>query len=195
MFNRTGSDYNKFCQNIFMIAKKRASKPRPFLSLLTSTLESEFREADVNKFTKFWLKTVDKVAVDLTNLNFVAQSPRVKPHLFDQSRGLKRGFCVDIFLALDIKYDGTIQFCGQDSQNLSEHIIGTFPQISLNQAWRHPKLEAQRDLVGRSLGHGGSPICQNCYHNTDKYELFKENAKINFFGQAKVRERANEPRG
>jgi organic radical activating enzyme len=174
LFNRVGSDYNKLKKNIFMAAKRRGGRARPFLSLLTSVLETELSQVNPVEFTDYWLKTVDKVAVDLTNLKFVAQSQRVKPYLNQQSKALNRGKCIDIFLALEVKYDGSIQFCGQDSQALHEHTIGSFPNISLYQAWHSSKINAQRDLVGRGEGHDKLKVCQNCYHNTDKYELFKK---------------------
>jgi hypothetical protein len=81
---------------------------------------------------------------------------------------------VDVFLALEVKHDGAIQFCGQDSRGLSDHTIGHFGQISLFEAWNGSIMEAKRDQVGRALGHEASPVCRNCYHNTDKYDLFKK---------------------
>jgi organic radical activating enzyme len=173
LFNRTGSNYQRLKDNITMAAKKRKGRDKPFLSLLTSVLEHELRQEDPHKFTENWLKLVDKVAVDLTNLNFVSDLQRVKPFVSKQSKDLRRGLCVDVFLALEIKYDGSIQFCGQDSRGLEEHTIGRFGRISLREAWHGSKMEAQRNSVGRALGHDSKAVCRNCYHNTDKYELFK----------------------
>jgi pyruvate-formate lyase-activating enzyme len=174
--NRVKASFPVLRDNIFLAANKRGSKKRPFLSLLTSVLADELVDDDPALFIKQWLKTVDKVAVDLTNLNFVGHSPRVKPHLSRQSGKLKRGLCVDVFLALEVKYDGSIQFCGQDAAGLAEHTIGQSPALSLAEAWVSPAMEAKRAAVGRSFGHESYTVCRNCYHNTSKYDLFKQAA-------------------
>jgi hypothetical protein len=174
--NRVGSDWGRLRRNVAMAAERRGPRAKPFLSVLTSALADELAEADPEDFTRDWLPLVDKVAVDLTNLSFVSSLERVKPLLPAQSGGLRRGRCVDVFLALEVKYDGSIQFCGQDSQGLAEHTIGRLPGLSLAEAWKGAAMEAKRDQVGRSLGHEGSPVCRNCFHNTTKYDLFKREA-------------------
>ncbi|MDR2406353.1 MAG: radical SAM protein [Deltaproteobacteria bacterium] len=176
LFNRRLSNYERLEENIIMASKLRGKRKRPFLSVLTSVLENELEEASPEGFTRKWLEYVDKVAIDLTNLNFVKSAKRVKPYLASQSSGLTRGKCVDVFLALEVKWDGSIQFCGQDASNLPSHTIGRFGDISLRDAWKGDRMEAQRNLVGRSLGHESSEVCRNCYHNTRKYELFKAQA-------------------
>ena len=173
-FNRRGSSYARLRANIEMAAQMRGSAERPFLSVLTSVLADEAKAADPEAFMEDMLGLVDKVAVDLTNLNFVAEADRVKPFLDRQSGGLTRGRCVDVFLALEVKYDGLIQFCGQDANGLEEHSLGRVGQISLHQAWHSPKMNEQRDRVGRNLGHETMAVCRNCYHNTSKYDLFKK---------------------
>jgi hypothetical protein len=173
LFNRVGSDYQKLARNIEMARERRGRSSKPFLSILTSALGPELEEASAKAFTERWLGVVDKVAVDLTNLNFVSDLERVKPYLPSQSTGLRRGLCVDVFLALEVKYDGTIEFCGQDADSRPEHTAGHFPQNSLREAWLGAPMEAQRARVGRALGHESSPVCCHCYHNTDKYDLFK----------------------
>jgi organic radical activating enzyme len=171
-FNRLRGDYRKLSDNIAMASRRRGKRPRPFLSLLTSVLSDELASGDAHGFTQEWLKLVDKVAVDLTNLNFVSETERAKPHLGRQSQGLSRRRCVDVFLAQEVKYDGSIQFCGQDALGREGHTIGRAGEMSLKDAWLGPKMEGQRELVGRSLGHASSPVCSRCYHNTDKYDLF-----------------------
>ncbi|MDR2339815.1 MAG: radical SAM protein [Deltaproteobacteria bacterium] len=173
LFNRRKGDYALLSRNIRMASIVRGSAKRPFLSLLTSVLENELAEGDPKAFTESWLPYVDKVAIDLTNLNFVSGSPRVAPYLANQSKGLSRGKCVDVFLALEVKYDGRIQFCGQDADGRECHTIGVFGETGLQEAWLSDRMGAQRDLVGRNLGHSASEVCRNCYHNTSKYELFK----------------------
>ena len=157
-----------------MAAERRGDRPRPFLSILTSVLADEAAQADPEAFMDDFLAVVDKVAVDLTNLNFVAEVERVKPFLGRQSGGLTRGRCVDVFLALEVKYDGLIQFCGQDANNLPEHSLGRVGEMSLFEAWHSPKMNEQRDRVGRALGHESMAVCRNCYHNTSKYDIFKK---------------------
>jgi hypothetical protein len=183
LFNRVGSDYKKLVANIEMAARVRerlggAGGPgggaRPFLSILTSVLADELREDSPGDFVGRWLGTVDKVAVDLTNLNFVSRLPRVAPHLRKQSGDLRRGLCVDVFLAVEVKYDGTVQFCGQDSRGLPEHTAGRLPGESLRDIWLGGRFNDQRDRVGRSLGHENSPVCRDCHHNTSKYDVFKQ---------------------
>jgi hypothetical protein len=172
--NRVGASYAALRERIVLASQRRGGREKPFLSLLTSVLADELELADPGIFTQQWLKLVDKVAVDLTNLNFVGQSPRVRPHLDRQSPGLKRGRCVDVFLALEVKYDGAIQFCGQDAQGRAEHTIGYAPALSLGEAWRGEALERHREAVGRNLGHAAFEVCRNCYHNTTKYDLFQK---------------------
>ncbi|MDR2945355.1 MAG: radical SAM protein [Candidatus Adiutrix sp.] len=172
-FNRRRSSYARLRHNIEMAAARRGNRARPFLSVLTSVLADEARAADPEAFMDDLLTLVDKVAVDLTNLNFVAEVDRVKPFLDRQSGGLSRGRCVDVFLALEIKHDGLIQFCGQDANALEEHSLGRVGEISLAEAWHSPKMNAQRERVGRGLGHEAMAVCRNCYHNTTKYDVFK----------------------
>jgi sulfatase maturation enzyme AslB (radical SAM superfamily) len=175
--NRRKASFKDLKAIIQAMSQRRGAKERPFLSILTSVLADELKEGDPAEFTQEWLKVVDKVAVDLTNLNFVSQSPRVKPHLNRQSLGLKRGLCVDVFLALEVKYDGSIQFCGQDAEGLAEHTIGNLADLTLAEAWLSPAMAAKREAVGRNLGHEKFAVCQNCYHNTTKYDLFKKKAE------------------
>ncbi len=173
-FNRRNSSYARLRANIEMAARKRGDRARPFLSVLSSVLADEAEAADPAAFMEDLLTLVDKVAVDLTNLNFVSEVDRVKPYLDKQSGGLSRGRCVDVFLALEIKYDGLIQFCGQDANGLAEHSLGRVGETSLHQAWHSPKMNEQRDRVGRGLGHQSMSVSRNCYHNTKKYEIFKK---------------------
>ena len=172
--NRVGSDWKRLRDNVAMAKEIRGRGSKPFLSVLTSALAGELSEGAPCSFTRQWLELVDKVAVDLTNLNFVSELDRVKPLLAEQSGGLRRGRCVDVFLALEVKYDGSIQFCGQDSRGLPEHTIGRLGETTLVEAWKGAAMEEKRDQVGRGLGHGDSPVCRNCYNNTDKYDLFKK---------------------
>jgi hypothetical protein len=178
-FNRRGAKYPLLEKNIIMARERRANNEKPFLSILTSTLTHELMEDDPLKFTDKWLKIVDKVAIDLTNLNFVKSSPIASPYLDKQSEGLTRGKCVDVFLAMEIKYDGSIQFCGQDSEGRETHTIGNVKNMTLKEAWLSPKFEEQRNLVGRALGHEKNPVCINCFHNTTKYDKFKESLAKN----------------
>ncbi len=172
-FNRRKSDYKKLLANIEMASARRGERPRPFLSILTSVLAPEAGEADPEAFMDEFLTVADKVAVDLTNLNFVSDVERVKPFLETQSPSLSRKPCVDVFLALEIKYDGLIQFCGQDADALPEHSLGRVGEISLHEAWSSPKMNEQRDRVGRNMGHEAMSVCRHCYHNTSKYDVFK----------------------
>ena len=172
-FNRVNGSWQRLADNIIMASRARGSRARPFLSVLTSVLQSELEEASPAKFCDYWLQFADKVAVDLTSLNFVRDLPRVKPVLPAQSPKLTRGRCVDVFLALEVKYDGFIQYCGQDSQGLAEHTIGKLGYITLKEAWDSPKMREKRSRVGRSLDHAAFQVCKNCFHNTSKYDLFK----------------------
>ncbi|MDR0882632.1 MAG: radical SAM protein [Candidatus Adiutrix sp.] len=172
-FNRRRSSYPRFRAAVEMAAQRRGTGSRPFLSLLTSVLADEAQAADPEAFTSDWLTWLDKVAIDLTNLNFVQEVERVRPFLSRQSPGLSRGPCVDVFLALEVKYDGLIQFCGQDANGLPEHSLGRVGETSLAEAWRSPKMNEQRQRVGRDLGHAALSVCRNCCHNTTKYDLFK----------------------
>lgn len=175
-FNRRRASYDQLRANIEMASRLRGNQARPFLSVLTSVLADEAQEADPEFFMNDLLALVDKVAIDLTNLNFVSNVDRIKPFLENQSEGLKRKPCVDVFLALEIKYDGLIQFCGQDANGLDEHSLGRLGETTLAQAWHSPKMERQRQLVGRGLGHDTKSVCRHCFHNTSKYDMFKEKA-------------------
>jgi len=173
-FNRRGAAYSRLRANLELAARRRGAAARPFLSVLTSTLADEARQADPEFFIRDMLTLADKVAVDLTNLNFVADQDRVKPYLDRQSAGLTRGRCVDVFLALEIKYDGLIQICGQDAEGRPDHSLGRLGEVSLGAAWLGPKMNERRRRVGRNLEHEALPVCRHCYHNTTKYDLFKK---------------------
>jgi hypothetical protein len=172
-FNRRGAAFGRLRANLELAARRRGAAARPFLSVLTSTLADEARQADPELFIQDMLALADKVAVDLTNLNFVADQGRVKPFLERQSTGLTRGRCVDVFLALEIKYDGLIQICGQDAEGRPDHSLGRLGEVSLAEAWLSAKMNERRQRVGRDLEHAALPVCRNCYHNTTKYDLFK----------------------
>jgi hypothetical protein len=172
-FNRRGAAYKNLRAALELAAHRRGTAARPFISVLTSTLADEVREADPEVFIEDMLTLADKVAVDLTNLNFVSDMTRVKPYLERQSAGLTRGRCVDVFLALEVKYDGLIQICGQDAEGLPEHSLGRLGEVSLGAAWLGSRMNEQRQRVGRNLGHESLSVCRHCYHNTTKYELFK----------------------
>ena len=172
-FNRRGASYGRLRASLELAASRRGAAARPFLSVLTSALANEICEADPEAFIQDMLTLADKAAVDLTNLNFVADRSRVRPYLDRQSAGLTRGRCVDVFLALEVKYDGLIQICGQDAEGRPDHSLGRLGEVSLAEAWLGSKMEERRRLVGRNLGHEALPICRHCYHNTTKYDLFK----------------------
>ncbi len=176
-FNRRRASHDRLLANMEMASARRGAGRRPFLSVLTSVLADEARAADPAAYVDRMLTLVDKVAVDLTNLNFVSEVDRVKPYLHRQSGGLSRGRCVDVFLALEVKYDGLIQFCGQDANGLPEHSLGRVGDTSLREAWHSPEMNEQRQRVGRGLGHEALAVCRNCYHNTTKYDLFKPDGK------------------
>ena len=176
-FNRRRSSYERLRLNMEMAFERRGQGRKPFLSVLTSVLADEAKNADSEAFMEDMLTITDKVAVDLTNLNFVAEVDRVKPYLGNQSRGLNRGRCVDVFLALEVKYDGLIQFCGQDANGLPEHSLGLVEEVNLHDAWHSLKMNAQRQRVGRDMGHTSMSVCRNCYHNTNKYDVFKKDGK------------------
>ena len=175
-FNRRKADFNIFQQNVEMAARVRGRlrSAKPFLSILTSVLKSELKSADPGHFIDHWSRYVDKIAVDLTNLNFVRHLDRVKELLDDQALCQVHKPCVDVFLAVEVNYNGVIEFCGQDANQTPDHILGRVSDSSIHEAWHSPKMEAHRQLVGRETRHDQLAICRNCYHNTDKYELFKE---------------------
>jgi len=174
-FNRRRSDYALFRSKVELAARVRDRLGGgPFLSLLTSVLKSELGEADPAAFIRDWSTLVDKAAVDMTNLNFVRHLDRVRDLLDDQALSMVHRPCVDVFLAIEVNADGTIEFCGQDADQTPEHVLGNVLDMSIHQAWHSEKMEAHRQAVGRETRHDELPICRNCYHNTDKYDLFKD---------------------
>ena len=175
-FNRRKSDFRLFKSKVELAARTRAAlgAGRPFLSILTSVLAGELKAADPRRFIDEWSPLVDKAAIDLTNLNFVRECDRVKDLLEDQALSMVHKPCVDIFLAVEVNYNGAIEFCGQDANQTPEHILGSVLEMTIHQAWHSDKMNAHRQAVGREIRHDEMVICRNCYHNTSKYELFKE---------------------
>lgn len=175
-FNRRKSNYDQFRSKVEIAARvrERMGGDKPFLSLLTSALLSELNEASPKAFIDEWSPLVDKAAVDLTNLNFVRECERVKHLLDDQALSMVHRPCVDVFLAIEVNYDGAIQFCGQDACRTPEHTIGNIQDMTIYEAWHSEKMEKHRQAVGRENRHDEMIICRNCYHNTNKYDLFKE---------------------
>jgi MoaA/NifB/PqqE/SkfB family radical SAM enzyme len=175
-FNRRRSSFDLFKSKVALAddVRRRMKSEKPFLSLLTSALKSELEAADPKAFIEEWSPLVDKTAVDLTNLNFVRDVDRVRDLLTDQALSMVHRPCVDVFLAIEINYNGAIEFCGQDANQTPDHILGNVLDMSIHQAWHSPKMEAHRQAVGRETRHDELTICRNCYHNTSKYELFKD---------------------
>ena len=175
-FNRRKAEYAKFqaaVETASRVRKKRGSA-KPFLSILTSVLKSELEQASPRQFIQQWSDLVDKVAVDMTNLNFVRDCERVKDLLDDQAMPTKHAPCVDVFLAIEVNYSGLIEFCGQDADQTPDHILGNIQEMTIREAWTSEKMNDHRQTVGRDILHDSLPICQNCYPNTGKYELFKQ---------------------
>lgn len=174
-FNRRLSSFDLFKSKVALAyeTRERLGGRKPFLSLLTSVMKSELEAADPKVFIEEWSPLVDKTAVDLTNLNFVREVGRVKDLLEDQALSLVHRPCVDVFLAIEVNYNGAIEFCGQDASQTPDHILGNVLDTSIHQAWHSPKMEAHRQAVGRETRHNEMTICCNCYHNTSKYEFFK----------------------
>jgi organic radical activating enzyme len=175
-FNRRKSSYDLFRSKVEMAAdvRDRSGASRPFLSLLTSVLKSELETADPKGFIASWSHLTDKIAMDLTNLNFVRDCPRVRDFLDDQALKQVHRPCVDVFLALEVNYNGAIEYCGQDANRTPEHVIGNIMNMTLHTAWHSDKMNTHRQAVGREVRHDDLPICRNCYHNTSKYDLFKD---------------------
>jgi hypothetical protein len=82
--------------------------------------------------------------------------------------------CVDVFLAIEVNYNGAIEFCGQDANQTPEHILGNVLDMTIHEAWHAEKMNAHRQAVGRDVKHDQLIICRDCYPNTSKYDLFKE---------------------
>jgi organic radical activating enzyme len=175
-FNRRKAEFTKFKTAVETAARVRAKmkSSKPFLSILTSALKSELDQASPKQFIQDWSPLVDKVAVDLTNLNFVRECERVKDLLDDQAMPTEHAPCVDVFLAIEVNYSGLIEFCGQDADQTPDHVLGDIRYMTIREAWTSRKMEKHRQAVGREIRHDELPICQNCYPNTSKYELFKE---------------------
>ncbi|MFH1140029.1 MAG: SPASM domain-containing protein [Pseudomonadota bacterium] len=175
-FNRRKARFDVFRDKVELAARTRERRKtnRPFLSLLTSVLAGELKTASPGEFIESWSSLVDKIAIDLTNLNFVRELPRVRDILHDQALEMVHRPCVDVFLALEINHDGAMEFCGQDADRTPEHVIGNIRDMTIRQAWTSDKMNAHRQAVGRDVRHDEFPICRNCYHNTSKYDLFKE---------------------
>jgi radical SAM protein with 4Fe4S-binding SPASM domain len=172
-FNRRKGDYGKLREKITLAHDVRGDAARPFLSILTSALKSEFEAADPQAFIDEWSALADKVAVDFTNLNFVRHMDRVKPLLDDHAMDLVHRPCVDIFLAIEVACNGDISKCGQDATHHPEHLLGNVAEMSIHQAWHSAKMNQHRDDVGRHTRHDTKAVCRNCYPNTDKYDVFK----------------------
>jgi MoaA/NifB/PqqE/SkfB family radical SAM enzyme len=175
-FNRRKGDYQKLREKIELAHDVRGSAARPFLSILTSALKSEFEAADPQGFIDDWAPLADKVAVDFTNLNFVKHMDRVKPHLDDHAMALVHRPCVDIFLAIEVAFNGDISMCGQDATHHPEHVLGNARETTIRAAWHSDKMNRHREDVGRHTRHDQKAVCRNCYPNTLKYEGFKAEA-------------------
>ena len=175
-FNRRKSSFPVFREKVELAARLRekAGAERPFLSLLSSALKSELESADPGEFVREWSPLVDKIALDLTNLNFVRGCERVRDHLDDQALCLVHRPCVDVFLAIEVNHNGAIEFCGQDASQTPEHVLGNVMNMTIHEAWHSDKMNVHRQAVGRDVRHDDMVICRNCYHNTTKYDLFKE---------------------
>lgn len=175
-FNRRKGNYDKLREKIALAHEVRGGAARPFLSILTSALKSEFEAADPQAFIDGWAPLVDKVAVDFTNLNFVAHLGRVQDHLDDHAMDLVHVPCVDIFLAIEVAWNGDVSMCGQDAAHHPEHVLGNVRDMTLHEAWHSAKMNQHREDVGRHTRHDQKAICKNCYPNTLKYEGFKAEA-------------------
>ena len=77
-------------------------------------------------------------------------------------------------MAVEVNYNGAIEFCGQDADQTPEHVLGNVLETSIYEAWHSEKMNRHRQAVGRDCRHDEMPICRNCYHNTNKYDLFKD---------------------
>ncbi len=173
--NRRGGDYEKLAAHIRMASARRAfAGEGPFLSIVTSVLKKELEEGDAGSFAEEWLCHVDKVAIDMTNLHFVADDEDVQPMMNQHLIEPAHAPCVDIFLKIHIAWNGTIDICSQDAHHYPEYGLGTVGQMSIREAWRSDRFESHRDLVGRSVQHDRFRLCRHCFTATHKYDHLKE---------------------
>ena len=174
--NRRKGDYEKLASIIRMAAQERslAGNPKPFLGIVTSVLRQELEEGDPEGFRDEWLRHVDKVAIDMTNLHFVSEGDEVDSMMGQHLMEPVHARCVDIFLKIHIAWDGTLDICSQDAHFYPEYILGNIETMSIQEAWISEKFERHRDRVGRSLHHDQFPLCRHCFPATDKYDHLKE---------------------
>ena len=174
--NRRKGDYEKLAGIIRMAARQRdpSGSTGPFLGIVTSVLRREQEEGDVDGFRDEWLQYVDKVAVDMTNLNFVGEDAEVAPLIGQHLIEPVHVRCVDVFLKIHIAWDGSLDICSQDAHHYPEYVLGSIDDLRIEEAWRSEKFEHHRNLVGRALQHDELPLCRNCFPATDKYDYLKE---------------------
>lgn len=157
--------------------RTREGSARPYISILTSIINSDLDTATIDGFKAEWLPYVDKLAVDYTMFDFVKDSGRVKQYLPFQRSGKEYRPCVDTLLKITIHWNGDIKVCNNDYASLPEYTLGNILDMTLHEAWHSEKMSRHRQLVVRDLAHARLQLCKDCFTYTSKYDYLKGEKK------------------
>ena len=172
---REGATYEKFRGQVKLMheVRERRGARRPFITLLTSVITKDWLEETPEAYRDEWFAYVDKLAIDHTVFTFVEELARVKKYL--PYHAVERTYvpCANIAIMLSLNWKGDILICNQDYDADPHYVLGNLRDMTIHEAWHSPKMNAQREAVGRGLRHAEFRLCRVCYPNTKKYDGLK----------------------
>ena len=179
---RKKSDYaHDFKEKIEMSYKIReeANKKWPYFRIYTNVFnyEDELYKKEVDNYVEYFLKYVDKIDIDLTNMNRVRELDEVKPYLESQVVDTTYKPCVTLYHKWLVHWNGDIFMCDIPYDKTEEYLIGNILDDNIEDLYFNEKVELMREKTSR-LEHAELPLCNKCFSNTNKYEALKEKFKV-----------------
>lgn len=150
---RNNRHYDDLVKNIFLFARLRAGKEKPFMHI-SSTMTNETKE-EIDKFRQFWSVIAD--SVDVGKTSFIRfrneETKEITP-------------CNEIWTKLSVDWDGKVTACCGDYDNLL--VVGDINQESLLEIWNGKKLKAIRQLLDDNM-YKSLTLCSKCEHAYSKF--------------------------
>lgn len=136
---RRGADFDRIKTNIAAFKRLRDGKGlvRPFLRVQTVRLP----KLDLDAYSAYWLPLCDEAAaVDFMDVT------RQPPAPVESAWA-----CPQLWQRLTVDWQGNIRPCNNADQRAQP--LGHAPEMSIDQAWLHPRMELARSLHACGLSH------------------------------------------
>ncbi|MBW2333488.1 MAG: radical SAM protein [Deltaproteobacteria bacterium] len=137
---RVGAKFERTVENIKSLVDLKREMKRSFPWIRIQTIMIEELKGKIEQYSRFWEGIVDEVAcIDIKN-----EVNRI-------TAGKSEWACPQLWQRLTISWDGHILPCVND--HFCRMSFGKFPEISLEEAWKHQRLNRMREMHDKSKAH------------------------------------------